>query len=62
MKALGHVIVPVFVVTLLNPLANQWIPFTEALLCVKHLQYFHLTAQYQYHTEATMEYMENYLE
>jgi len=62
MKALGCVIVPVFAVTLLNPSASQRIPFTEALLCVKNLVYFHLMAQYQYHTEATIEYMENYLE
>ena len=62
MKALGRVIVPVFAATLLNPSASQRIPFTEALLCVKNLVYFHLMAQYRYHTEATIEYMENYLE
>jgi hypothetical protein len=62
MKALGCVIVSVFAATLLNPSASQRIPFTEALLCVKNLVYFHLIAQYQYHTEATIEYMENYLE
>jgi thiaminase len=62
MKALGRVIVPAFAATLLNPLASQRIPFTEALLCIKNLVYFHLMAQYQYHTEATTEYMENYLE
>jgi len=62
MKALGHVIVPVFAVTLLYPLASQRIPFTEALLSVKNLVYFHLLAQYRYHTEAMIEYMEIYLE
>jgi hypothetical protein len=62
MKALGRVIVPVFVATVLNPSASQRIPFTEALLCVKNLVYFHLVAQYRYHTEATIEYVENYLE
>jgi hypothetical protein len=62
MKALGRVIVPVFVVTLLNPSASQRIPFTEPLLCVKNLVYFHLMAQYWYHTDATIEYMENYPE
>jgi len=61
MKALRHVIVPVFAVTLLNPLASQRIPFTEGLLCVKNLVYFHLMALYQYHTEARIEYMQNYL-
>jgi len=62
MNTLGRVIVPVFAATLLNTSASQRIPFTEALLCVKNLVYFHLMAQYQYHTEATIEYMENYLE
>ena len=61
MKALGRVIFPVFVATLLNPLASQRIPFTEALLCIKNLVYFNLMAQYRYHTEATIEYMDNYL-
>jgi len=42
MKALGPVIVPDFAATLFNPLASQRIPFTEALLCIKNLVYFHL--------------------
>jgi hypothetical protein len=62
MKALGRVIVPVFAATLLNLSASQRIPFTEALLCVKNLVYFHLMAQYRYHTEATIKSMDNYLE
>jgi len=62
MKALGHVIVQNFVATLLNLSANHRILFTEALLRVKNFEYFHLMAQYRYHTEATIEYMENYLE
>jgi len=62
MKAVGLMIVPVFAVTVLNPSASQRIPVTEALMCVKNLGYFHLMAQYQYHTEAMIEYMENYLE
>jgi len=62
MKALGRVIVPVFAATLLNPSASQRIPFTEDLLCVKNLVYFRLMAQYRYHTEATIEYMEDYQE
>ena len=57
MKALGRVIVPVLAATLLNPSASQKIPFTEALLCVKNLVYFHLMAQYRDYTEATIEYM-----
>jgi len=62
MNALWRVVVPVLAVTLLNPSASERIPFTEAVLCVNNLVYFHLTAQYRYHTEATIEYMENYLE
>jgi hypothetical protein len=62
MKALGRVIIPVSAATLLNPSARKWLPFTEALLRVKNLVYFHLMPQYQYHTEATMVCMENYLE
>jgi hypothetical protein len=62
MKALGRVIVQVFAATLVNPSGSQRIPFTEALLCVKNLVYFHDMVQYRYHTEAMIEYMENYLE
>jgi hypothetical protein len=62
MKALWCVVVPVFAAPLLNPLASQIIRFSEALLCVKNVVYFHLMAQYNYYTEATIEYMENYLE
>jgi len=62
MKALGRGIVPVFAAMLLNPSASQRIPFTEALLCVNNLVYFQLMAQYWYDTEATIKYMENYLE
>jgi len=62
MKARSHVIVPVFAATLLNHLASQKIPFTEALLWVKNLVYVHIRAQYQYHTATTIEYMENDME
>jgi hypothetical protein len=62
MKALVRVIVPVLAATLLNTSASQRIPFTAAMLCVKSLVYFHLMAQFRYHTEATIEYMENFLE
>jgi len=58
---LGCMIVPVFMASLLNPLASHRIPFTEALLCVNSLVDFHLMAHYWYHTETTIEYMENYL-
>jgi len=60
----GHrcIIVPVLMGTLLNPWASRRILFTEALFCVKNLVYFHLMAQYRYHTEALFKYMENHLE
>jgi hypothetical protein len=57
MRALSSMIVTVTMATLLHPLASQWIPFTEALLCVKNLVYFHHMALYQYHTEATIQYL-----
>ena len=60
MKALRHIIVLVFTITHLNALDSQRIPFTEALLCVKNLVYFHLITHYQYHTEATIKFMQNY--
>jgi len=44
MKTIRCMIVPVFAVTLLNPLASQTIPFKEALLCIKNLADFHLMA------------------
>jgi len=62
MKALRCEIVPVFAATLSNPSASQRIPFTEALFCIKNLVYFHFMAQCRYITEATIEYIENYLE
>jgi len=62
METHERVIVPVSAATHFNPAVSQSIPFTEALLCVNILVDFHLMAQYKYHTEATIEYMENYLE
>ena len=35
---------------------------TEALLLLKKWVYIHLKLQYQYHTEAAIEYIENYVE
>jgi hypothetical protein len=57
MKALRCMIVPVLTLTLLNLLASERIPFTEALLCFKNLLNFHHMAQYWYHTEAMIKYM-----
>jgi len=62
MKALGCVMVPVFEDTHSNTLVSQRIPFTKALFCVNNLAYSHLMTQDQYHTKATIEYMEKYLE
>lgn len=61
MQRRRYVIDSVFLVTLSNPSASQRIPFTQALLCIKNLQEFHVIEQIQYHTEADIEYMENYL-
>ena len=62
MKAVGHVIVQVVAAPRFNLSVRQRIPFTEPLLFVKNLVDVHLLAQYRYHTEATIEYIENYLE
>jgi len=62
MKALGRLIVPVIAVTLLNPSARPRIPLTDAVLWGQNVVYFHPMAQYQYHTKATMKYLETYLE
>jgi len=62
MNALRHVIVPVFAATHVYSSTSQRVPFTDPLLCVKNLEYYHLMAQYYYHTEATIEYLQYYLE
>lgn len=62
MKALRRVIIPVYAATLSNRCARHRIPCTEALLCVQNIVYFHLMAHCQYHTEATIWYMEKQLE
>lgn len=51
-KALWRIIIPVFPATQFNRFASQWIHFTEALLCIENLLFFHLMAQYRYHSEA----------
>lgn len=61
MKALRQVIVLISIVTCLNPSATQIIPFTEALLYVQSLVYFHLIVQYWYNTETAIKYMQNSL-
>jgi len=61
MKALVNMIVLVIMVTPVKPFVSQSIPFTEELLGVCNLLYYQLMGKYQYHTEATIEYLENYL-
>jgi hypothetical protein len=55
MKQLGAIMVQVFEVRIFNPSASQRIHFTEALLCIINMGYFHHIPQYQYHTEAMIE-------
>jgi hypothetical protein len=62
MKPHRLVIVSVFGATPLNPSASQRIRFTAAQLCIMSFVYCHLIALYWYHTEATNEYIEKYLE
>ena len=61
-KSLGHLIVPLFRATIVNTSASLRVPSTDTLLCVKTSVYFHIMEHYWYHTEATIEYMEYYLE
>jgi len=62
MKPLGDVIVPDFEGTPFHPLSSHRVLFTESLSSVKNSVYFHPLAQYRYHTEATIKYMEKLLE
>jgi len=62
MKALWRLIFPLFAATLLNPSGSQKFPFTEALVCIENLVYFHRMAQYRYLTEVKIKKMENYLD
>jgi len=52
MKPPRRVIVSVPVAILFNPPASERISFTDVLLCIKNLVYFHLLAQYWYYMEA----------
>jgi Plavaka transposase len=66
MKALGKIILPVFAATLSNlgptTTSTQKSAFKEAILCIKALVNFHLMSQYRSHTDATLQYMSNYLD
>ena len=61
MRALGRVLLPVFAATLSNPSAAEKNKFKDAILAVKAIIYFHLMAQYRSHTDATLQYMDDYL-
>jgi len=54
-----HAIVPAFAPSIVHPSVSQTIPFTEALLCINNLVYFHCIAQYWYHTQAETKYRES---
>jgi len=60
MNAVVCMIVPVFLVTCSNPMANERISCTTALLLAKNLVYLHLMAQYWYYTEPMIEYVQNF--
>jgi hypothetical protein len=62
MRALGRFLLPIFSATLLNPTTTEKHTFRKAITCVKAIIYFHLMAQYRSHTEATLKYMEDYLD
>jgi hypothetical protein len=62
MRALDRFLLPVFSATLLNPTTTEKHTFRKAITCVKAIIYFHLMAQYRSHTEATLKYMEDYLD
>jgi hypothetical protein len=62
MIPLGCMLATVFAVTCLIPSASQRILFTEALLCIQNIAYFHHMAQNKYHTEGMIEYMQKYPE
>jgi hypothetical protein len=62
MRALGRFLLPVFSATLLNPTTTEKPTFGKAIACVKGIIYFHLMAQYRSHTDATLKYMEDYLD
>jgi hypothetical protein len=57
----GHVIITVVMATHSNHSAQQWIPFSKALLCVKKCVHFHRLAQYWYNTEAMSKYIEKHI-
>ena len=57
---LSQTILPILGATLLEPSAEQYGPFKEAILSVKGLIFFHLMVKYQSHTEQTIGYMEHY--
>jgi hypothetical protein len=46
---------------LLNPSVRQRVPFADTLLYINNIGYFHPIAQFQYHTGASIKYIENYL-
>ena len=61
MRTLGRILLPVLSATLFNPSVGEKKRFHDAIRCVKGIIYFHLMAQYRSHTDATLQYMNDYL-
>ena len=61
MRMLGRMLLPLFVLSLLEPSSEQRQPFRDTILCVKSLIYFHLITKYHNHTDANIGYLESYL-
>jgi hypothetical protein len=54
-KAHEYLTDSVFTVALSNPLVSERIPLTEALLCVKNIEYFYCITYYRYHTKTNVQ-------
>jgi hypothetical protein len=57
MRMLSQMLLPLCVLSLLEPSSKQWQPFRNAILYIKSLIYFHLMTKYHNHTDATIEYI-----
>ena len=61
MRMLSWTLLPLFVLSLLEPSSEQWQPFRDTILCIKSLIYFHFMTKYHNCTDTTIRYMEGYL-
>lgn len=62
MRNFGRVILVALAATLSSPSTAEKQLFSQALQCTRALVDFHLMAQYNSHTEATLQYMETYFD